>query len=95
MDRYIEGHSTREIIEQAQAILAENIELNRTVNELRGRLKEARREARVTMDRAEAARRYKLSDSYRKQIILAACGLSVALTLLMVAVAMCWGWARA
>ncbi len=95
MDRYIEGSSPREIIEKAQAILAENIELHNRVQQLQGRLKEARRESRVYMDRAEANQRYKLSDSYRKEILLAACGLSVALTLLLVAIAVCWGWARA
>lgn len=95
MDRYIEGSSPREIIEKAQAILAENIELHNRVQQLRGRLREARRENRVYMERVEAARRYKLSDSYRRQILLAACGLSVALTLLLVAIAVCWGWARA
>ena len=95
MDRYIEGNSTKDIIEKAQAILAENIELNRTVMELRGRLKEARREVRLNMDRAEEVRRYKQSEANRRQIILAACGLSVAMTLLAVTLAICWGWGRA
>ena len=91
MEKYIEANSTKDIIEKAQAILQENIELHRTVQELRGRLKEARRESRMRMEMVEEVSRYKVTDCYRKQIMLAACGLTVAVTLLAVAVAICWG----
>ena len=91
MEKTMYGNSTRDIIEKGQAILQENIELHRTNMELRGRLKEARRECRMHMTREAEVRRLKIHESNRRQITLAACGLTMAVTLLLVAVAICWG----
>ena len=100
MDRIIEPATPEEIIERAAALVGENYELRRDVDELRGRLREARRASDWYRSQYRAAMKYKFDaetnrarDSARfRELAVALVGLAVMVTCLAFVGAACWGW---
>lgn len=101
MDKYIiEEAMPEELLERAVAIIGENLELQRTVEELRGRLREARRSANHYRTQYKEAMRYQFdaeSDRQRdrarlRELMVAVGGAAVLMTCLLFVGAVCWGW---
>lgn len=101
MDKYIiEGGAPEEIVERAVAIIGENLELQRTVEALRGRLRESRRSANYYRDQYQDAMKYRHEietgrqrDRARlRELMVAVAGVAVLATCLLFTAAVCWGW---
>lgn len=101
MDKYlIEGGAPEEMVERAVAIIGENLELQRTIGELRGRLRESRRSADHYRKEYQAAMKYKHEietgrqrDRARvRELMVAVAGVAVLATCLLFTAAACWGW---
>lgn len=101
MDKYIiEGAMPEELLERAVAIVGENLELQRTVEELRGRLRESRRSANHYRTQYREAMKYQFDAETGRQrertrvreLMVAAVGIAVMGTCLLFVGAACWGW---
>lgn len=101
MDKYlIEGGAPEEMVERAVAIIGENLELQRTIGELRGRLREARRSANHYRAQYKEAMKYQFdaeTDRRRdrarmRELMVAVAGAAVLGTCLLFVGAVCWGW---
>lgn len=101
MDKYlIEGGAPEEMVERAVAIIGENLELQRTIEELRGRLREARRSANHYRAQYREAMKYQFDAETNHQrnrarireLMVAVAGAAVLGTCLLFTAAACWGW---
>ena len=101
MDKYlIEGGAPEEMVERAVAIIGENLELQRTIEELRGRLREARRSANHYRALYREAMKYQFDAETNHQrnrarireLMVAVAGAAVLATCLLFTAAACWGW---
>lgn len=96
----IHGMTQEEILQSAEALVGENLALRQTVEELRGRLREARRSANHYRTQYKEAMRYQFdaeSDRQRdrarmRELMVAVAGAAVLLTCLLFVGAVCWGW---
>lgn len=97
----IMGEATpEEIIRRAIEISAENMELRETIEELRGRLREARRSANHYRAQYKEAMKYQFDAETNHQrnrarireLMVAVAGVAVLGTCLMFTAAACWGW---
>lgn len=101
MDKYlIDGGAPEELVERAVAIIGENLELQRTIEELRGRLREARRSANHYRAQYREAMKYQFDAETGRQrdrarvreLMVAVAGVAVLGTCLLFVGAVCWGW---
>lgn len=97
----MENNYTQEELSQlAEAMMGENLALKRAADELRGRLREARRATAYYRSQYQSAMKYKFDaetnrarDRARfRELAVALVGAAVAATCLMFVGAVCWGW---
>ena len=97
----IMGEATpEEIIRRAIDISGENMELRQTIEELRGRLREARRSANHYREQYKEAMKYQFdaeTDRQRdrarvRELMVAVAGVAVLGTCMLFVGAVCWGW---
>jgi len=99
MDKII-NYTPEEMAKAAEALVGENLELRKQVDEMRGRLRESRRATLYYHRRYDDAMRYKYdAQTHRQRLIyncrhitLAAVGATVLAMSLLYTAAACWGW---
>lgn len=88
------------LVERATAIAGENLELQREIAQLRGRLKEARYSANYYRAKYQAAMKYQFDaetdhqrdKTRRRELAIALVGAAVTVTCLLFVAACCWGY---
>lgn len=89
-------YTPEEMTEAAEALVGENLELRRTVDTLRGRLRESRRATEYYHKQYEAALKSRDAADIEKtrirQNTVAIVGVAVMVTCLFFVAAACWGW---